>query len=151
MKVSPGWTKRGTAVMIMQTKNNLMRLKLGRSLYTLFRRGLVPQHDEANRIPVDIDLGHQVARSYAEKIDGYPVGTVQEGLLDVPSTAHMLGGCLIGKTPEEGVVDEHFQMHNYPGLYVIDGSIVPANPGVNPSLTITALAEYGMEQVPIKR
>jgi cholesterol oxidase len=110
----------------------------------------VPQHDEANHIPVDIELGHQVARAYAEKIGGYPVGTVQEGLLNVPSTAHMLGGCLIGRTADEGVIDENFQVHHYPGLYVVDGSTVPANPGVNPSLTITALAEYAMSRMPNK-
>jgi cholesterol oxidase len=150
MKLIPGWSKRGTALMIMQTKDNLLKLKLGHNAFTFFRRGLIPQHDEAHRIPVDIDLGHQVARAYAQKIKGYPVGTVQEGLLDVPSTAHMLGGCLIGKTSAEGVVDQDFGVHNYPGLYVIDGSIVPANPGVNPSLTITALAEYAMEQVPVR-
>jgi cholesterol oxidase len=150
MKLIPGWSKRGTALMIMQTKDNLMRLKRGRDIYTFFRRGLVPQHDEENRIPVDIDLGHQVARAYAEKIDGYPVGTFQEGLLNIPSTAHMLGGCLIGRTAEEGVIDENFQVHHYPGLYVIDGSTVPANPGVNPSLTITALAEYAMSRMPEK-
>jgi cholesterol oxidase len=150
MKLVPGWSKRGTALMIMQTKDNLMKLKRGRDFYTLFRRGLVPQHDEANHIPVDIELGHQVARAYAEKIGGYPVGTVQEGLLNVPSTAHMLGGCLIGRTADEGVIDENFQVHHYLGLYVVDGSTVPANPGVNPSLTITALAEYAMSRMPNK-
>ena len=150
MKLIPGWTKRGTALMIMQTKDNLMKLNRGRDVYTLFRRGLVPHHDEANRIPVDIDLGHQVAQAYAGKIGGYPVGTVQEGLLNVPSTAHMLGGCLMGRTADEGVIDENFQVHHYPGLYVIDGSTVPANPGVNPSLTITALAEYAMSRMPGK-
>ena len=62
----------------------------------------------------------------------------------------MLGGCLIGRNAEEGVVDLDCQVFNYPGLYVVDGSIVPANPGINPSLTITALAEYAMSQVPPK-
>jgi cholesterol oxidase len=150
LKFIPGWTKRGAALMIMQTKNNLMKLKLGRNIFTLFRRGLVPQHDEEHRIPVDIDLGHRVVRSFAEKINGYPVGTVPEGLLDVPTTAHMLGGCLMGLTAEDGVIDENFQVHHYPGLYVVDGSVVPANPGVNPSLTIAALAEYAMSRIPSK-
>jgi cholesterol oxidase len=65
-------------------------------------------------------------------------------------TAHILGGCPLGRSAEEGVVDETFQIHNYPGLYVVDGSIVPGNPGVNPSLTITALAEYAMSRIPPK-
>jgi cholesterol oxidase len=134
----------------MQTKDNIMKLRLGRSGLTFFRRGLVAQHAEENRIPVDIDLGHQVARSFAGKIGGYPVGTVPEGILDVPTTAHMLGGCLMGQSEHQGVIDENFAAFNYPGLYIIDGSVVPANPGVNPSLTITALAEYAMSRMPAK-
>jgi cholesterol oxidase len=65
-------------------------------------------------------------------------------------TAHILGGCNIGRDAEEGVVDLDCQIYNYPGLYVVDGSIMPANPGVNPSLTITALAEYAMSRIPPK-
>ena len=151
LKLVPGLTRRGVALMIMQTKDNLMNLKLGRSAFTVFRRSLVAQHDEENRIPVDIDLGHQVANTFAKAIDGYPIGTVPEGILDVPTTAHMLGGCLIGRNAAEGVIDEDFQTHHYPGLYIVDGSVVPANPGVNPSLTITALAEYAMSRVPQKQ
>ena len=77
--------------------------------------------------------------------------TVNEGLLNIPMTAHILGGCPFGRDAQEGVVDLNCQIHNYPGLYVVDGSIVPANPGVNPSLTITALAEYAMSRMPAKR
>jgi cholesterol oxidase len=148
LKLVPGLSRRGVALMIMQTKDNLMNLKLGRSVFTAFRRGLVADHNVKNRIPVDIDLGHQVVNEFAEIIDGFPVGTVPEGLLDVPTTAHMLGGCLIGRDANEGVIDEDFQVHNYPGLYIIDGSVIPANPGVNPSLTITAFAEYAMSRLP---
>ncbi len=150
MKAIPGWVNRGTALMIMQTEDNLMRLKLGRSLFTAYRLGLIPEHDPKKTIPVDIDLGYKVVRSFASKMGGYAVGTVPESLLNMPMTAHMLGGCLMGKDATSGVVDENFQIHNYPGLYVIDGSIVPANPGVNPSLTITALAEYGMSRIASK-
>jgi cholesterol oxidase len=151
LKLVPGLTRRGVALMIMQTKDNLLNLTLGRSAFTVFRRGLVAQHDEENRIPVDIDLGHRVANTFAKAIDGYSMGTVPEGILDVPTTAHMLGGCLIGRNAAEGVIDEDFQAHHYPGLYIVDGSVVPANPGVNPSLTITALAEYAMSRVPQKQ
>jgi len=149
-KIKPGLTKRGLALMIMQTKDNLMTLKLGRNIYTLFKRRLVPQHDEEKHIPVDIELGYQVVKAFAEKINGYPVGTVPEGLLNLPTTAHMLGGCLMGETVDDGVIDEDFQAFNYPGLYIIDGSVVPANPGVNPSLTITAFVEYAMSRIPEK-
>jgi len=65
-------------------------------------------------------------------------------------TAHILGGTPIGLSDQDGVVGLDCQIHNYPGLYVVDGSIVPANPGVNPSLTITALAEYAMSGISSK-
>jgi cholesterol oxidase len=151
MKFGLKWAQRGTAIMVMQTEDNLMRLKLGRGLYTLYKRGLVPEHDLEHTIPIDSELAHKVIHSYAKRIGGYSVGTLPEGLLAMPMTAHMLGGCLMGSTAENGVISEEFQVHNYPGLFVIDGSTVPANPGVNPSLTITALAEYAMSKVPEKK
>jgi cholesterol oxidase len=78
------------------------------------------------------------------------MGSLGENLLDIPTTAHILGGCPMGKDASTGVIDESFQVHNYPGLFIVDGSIIPANPGVNPSLTITALAEYAMSKIPGK-
>lgn len=149
-KYPPGMTQRATALMVMQTEDNRLRLRLGRSLLTRFRRGLVAEHDREHAIPVDIELGHRVVLEFARELDAAPAGTVTEGLLNVPTTAHMLGGCLFGRDASEGVVDLDCQVHHYPGLYVVDGSIVPANPGVNPSLTITALAEYAMSRVPPK-
>ena len=65
-------------------------------------------------------------------------------------TAHLLGGCPFGTTAEDGVVGVDCQVHNYPGLYVVDGSVIPGNPGVNPSLTITAMAEYAMSRIPAR-
>jgi cholesterol oxidase len=75
---------------------------------------------------------------------------VTETVQGVPSTAHILGGACIGKNADEGVIDDHHQVFGYPGLYVVDGSSVSANPGVNPSLTITALAERAMSLIPPK-
>jgi len=145
-----GMTRRGTAIMVMQTQDNMMRLRIGRSPFTLFRRGLVPEHGKERAVPVNIDLGHQIIRSYADKIGGIPLGTLTEGLLNVPTTAHPLGGCLFGRDVSEGVIDLDCQAFGYPGLYIVDGTIVPANPGVNPSLTITAMAEYAMSRIPAK-
>jgi cholesterol oxidase len=68
--------------------------------------------------------------------------------LNIPLTAHILGGVPFGRDDQDGVIDLDCQVHNYPGLYVVDGSIMPANPGVNPSLTIAALAEYAMSRIP---
>lgn len=149
VKFVPGLTRRGIALMLMQTEDNLMRLRLGRNPFALYRRGLVGEHDTERTVPVNIKLGNRVARLFADNINAHPSGAVTS-LLNVPMTAHILGGCVISKNSDEGVIDLNCQMHNYPGLYVVDGSIVPANPGVNPSLTITALAEYAMSRVPTK-
>ncbi|MFQ5617145.1 MAG: GMC oxidoreductase, partial [Anaerolineales bacterium] len=145
--VLPGWAKRTTIVLVMQTAENLMRIRPGRNLFTLFRWGLVTEPDEENFVPAKIDIGHHVTRAFAGKTNGVPAGSIVEGLLNIPTTAHFIGGVPFGLSAEDGVIGLDCQMHNYPGLYVVDGSIVPANPGVNPSLTITALAEYAMSQV----
>jgi cholesterol oxidase len=146
----PGWAQRTTILLVMQTEDNQLRLRLGRHWLTLFRRALVSESDAAKKIPSQIDVGHRITRLFAGRVGGIPAGTVNEGLLNVPMTAHILGGCPIGLDDREGVVGLDCQVHNYPGLYVVDGSIVPANPGVNPSLTITALAEYAMSRIPAR-
>ena len=151
-QVLPGWARKVTILLVMQNVDNHMRLRLGRSLLTFFRQGLVAEPDRGHEIRARVDAGHDVTRSFAEKTDGIPMGSLGENLLNFPTTAHILGGCPVGKTIADGVVDESFQVHNYPGLYVIDGSVMPANPGVNPSLTITALAEYALSKIqPIGR
>lgn len=146
----PGWANKTTILLIMQTEDNRMRLRLGRSPFTLFRRGLVADPDPEHTAPARIEAGHTVTQAFSEKIDGIPQGSLGETLFDIPTTAHILGGCPVGASAEEGLIDSQCQIHNYPGLYVVDGSIVPANLGVNPSLTITALAEYAMSKVPEK-
>ncbi len=148
--VLPGWAQRTTILLVMQTEDNFVRMRLGRSLFTLWKRGLVSEPADDTPIPTHIPLGHQVTRSFAEKIGAAPAGTITEGLLNVPMTAHILGGVPFGLDGNKGVVDLDCQVYNYPGLYVVDGSIMPGNPGVNPSLTITALAEYAMSRVPDK-
>ncbi len=143
-----GWTRRVTVLLVMQNKDNLMQLRLERSLRTLFRRRLSAKRDTEHPVQAKVPIGHTVTRAFAEKMNGIPVSTLSEILLDVPSTAHILGGVPFGRDADEGVIGLNCEIHNYPGLYVVDGSIVPANPGINPSLTIVALAEYAMSQLP---
>jgi cholesterol oxidase len=143
----PGWAERTTILLVMQTEDNRLKMRPGRSVWTAFRRGLVSHPDEEATVPPKIEIGHEVTMKYARMTDSIPLGSVNEGLFNIPLTAHILGGVPFGRTDEEGVVDLDCQVHNYPGLYVVDGSIMPANPGVNPSLTITALAEYAMSRV----
>lgn len=144
------WAQRTTIILAMQTDDTRLRFRLGRGLFTLFRRGLVSHPDPESGHPSAIAISRKVTRRFAEKVGGIPAGSINEGLLGIPMTAHILGGCPFGESAEDGVVGLDCQVHNYPGLYVVDGSIVPANPGVNPSLTITALAEYAMSRMPDK-
>jgi cholesterol oxidase len=148
--VLPGWAIRSTILLVMQTEDNYIRVKPGRDVFTGFRRGLVSETDAAKPIPTKIPVGQTVTRRFAQKTNGIPLGSINESLLNIPLTAHILGGCKFGRNAGEGVVDLNCEVHGYPGLYVVDGSIVPANPGVNPSLTITALAEYALSRVPGK-
>lgn len=148
--VLPGWARRTTILLVMQTEDNRLRFSLGRSLFTLGRKDLVSQPDDLQPIPRMIAVGHHLARQFASRIGGIPAGSANEGLLNIPVTAHILGGCPFGRDAEEGVIGLDCQIHHYPGLYVVDGSIMPGNPGVNPSLTITALAEYALSRVPPK-
>jgi cholesterol oxidase len=143
----PGWAHNTTILLVMQHVDNRMKFRIGRSLFTLFRTGLVAQQEPGYEINAQVPGSHQITREFAQRTNGIALGSIGENLLGLPTTAHILGGAPIGANAAEGVVDENFQIHNYPGLYIIDGSIVPANPGVNPSLTITALAEYAMNRI----
>jgi len=143
----PGWAHNTTILLVMQHVDNRMKFRIGRSLFTLFRTGMVAEEEPGYKINARVEGSHEVTRDFARRTKGIPLGSIGENLLGLPTTAHILGGAPIGVNADEGVVDENFQIHNYPGLHIIDGSIVPANPGVNPSLTIAALAEYAMSKV----
>ncbi|MDE3152133.1 MAG: GMC family oxidoreductase [Gemmatimonadota bacterium] len=145
--VVPGWAERATVLLVMQTVDNRMKLRLGRSALTGFRRGLVSRPDPTSEASGSPELGRRVARTFAERTNGVLTGSINEGLFGVPMTAHILGGCPMGRDAEQGVVDLDCAVHGYEGLFVVDGSIVPANPGVNPSLTIAALAEYAAGRI----
>jgi len=145
--ILPGWAHNVTILLVMQHADNRMRFRMGRSGFTLFRRGLVADKEPGYEIHAHVKGSHELTRKFAQRTNGVALGSLGENLLGLPTTAHILGGAPIGRTAEEGVVNENFEVHNYEGLYIIDGSIMPANPGVNPSLTITALAEYAMSKI----
>ncbi len=146
----PGWARRTVILLVMQTEDNRLRMRYARHPRYLFRRDLVVEPEPGTEVPIAVPAGHEVARRFARRSGGFAAGAVAGSLLNVPITAHILGGCPMGKDASEGVVGPDGQVHGYPGLYVADGSVVPANLGVNPSLTITALAEYIMSQIPPK-
>ncbi|GGR84520.1 cholesterol oxidase [Micromonospora fulviviridis] len=141
-----GWSERTVIALVMQSADN--------SLTTHYRRGrfgrqLVsgPGHGAPN--PTWIPAGNEAVRLLAEEIDGTPGGAVTEPF-NIPMTAHILGGAVIGDGPERGVIDPYHRVHGHPGLHVVDGAAVSANLGVNPSLTITAQAERAMSFWPNK-
>ncbi|HIE24760.1 MAG TPA: cholesterol oxidase, partial [Anaerolineales bacterium] len=126
---------------------NLTHVRRGRNIFTLFLKGLVLKPDADYPIPKQIPVGNEVVKRFAKRANGIPQASFTDGLFNFPTTAHFMGGVPIGRDDSEGVVGLDFAVHNYPHLYVIDGSIMPGNPGVNPSLSIVALAEYGMSLV----
>lgn len=146
----PGWAHNVTILLVMQHADNRMRFKIGKSIFTLFRTGMVAEEEPGYTINAQVEGSHEITREFANRTNGVALGSIGENLLNLPTTAHILGGAPIGKSYDEGLIDENFEIHNYSGLYVIDGSVMPANPGVNPSLTITALAEYAMSKVKVK-
>ncbi|MEY4631991.1 MAG: hypothetical protein RIQ81_2111 [Pseudomonadota bacterium] len=145
------WAENSVILLVMQTIDNRMRLRLSRSLGSGFRRAMTTA-PQAGVLPVPayIPVANQVARAYALKLGGAPQSAINEVMLNIPTTAHILGGCSIARDPSEGVVDDHHRIFGYQGLYVCDGSVIPANLGVNPSLTITAMTELAMSRIPVK-
>jgi cholesterol oxidase len=145
--ILPGWAHNVTILLVMQHADNRMRFRSGRSGFTLFRRGMVAEKEPGYEIQAQVRGSHELTRDFAKLTNGIALGSLGENLLGLPTTAHILGGAPIGQNADEGVVNENFGVHNYEGLYIVDGSIMPANPGVNPSLTIVALAEYAMSKI----
>jgi cholesterol oxidase len=97
-------------------------------------------------IPESIKL----VKAYRKAINGVSTSFALETLAGIPSTAHILGGAIMGKDQTTGVIDKDNKVFNYKNLYIIDGSMISANPGVNPSLSITAIAEHAMDQIRVK-
>ncbi len=139
--------ERTTILLYMRSLEGHLRLRLGRNLWTGYRTGLTTVPGQGPLPTSDIPEASELAQRYAEEVGGVRMSLFSETLLGIPSTAHILGGCCMGEGPDEGVIDPTHQVHNYPGLYVVDGSAVSANPGVNPALTITALAERALARV----
>lgn len=135
-------------LLYMRTLESTLTLQRGRSPWTAFRTGLVTELPEGAAAPTAfMEEATDLADRFAAKVGGVAMTLLTETLLGVPSTAHILGGACMGRTPDEGVIDADHQVFGYPGLYVIDGAAVSANPGVNPSLTITAMAERAMAKI----
>jgi cholesterol oxidase len=140
-----GWSRRTIIVLVMQTLDNAIELRGRRT-----RRGarLQTRRDRDRPIPTFIPVANQFAEWLARRTGGVAQTAFMEAVANVPTTAHVLGGAVIGADPSTGVVDARQRVFGYANMLVCDGSAVPANIGVNPSLTITAMAEHAMSQIP---
>ncbi len=140
------WSRRTIILLVMQTLDNAIALRPRPG-----RRGtmrLQTEQDPEKPNPTFIPIANDAAEWMAKAIGGVPQSSLMEALAAIPTTAHILGGAVIGRSAQEGVVDARHRLFGYRNLLVCDGSVVPANVGVNPSLTITALAERAMSFVP---
>ncbi len=141
------WSERTIIIAVMQSFDNSIRIR-GK-----LRRGRVRLRSERGHgapNPTHMPVGIEAARIAAEEIGGDAVSPLNEVLFNIPTTAHILGGCCIGATASSGVVDPYQRIYGHPGLHVVDGSTITANLGVNPSLTITAQSERAMSLWPNK-
>lgn len=144
------WAANGVILLVMQSLETRMKLKLGRSPFTLFKRGLVGDFKGNEPPPSYIPVAQKSAEIVSKNMEGMPLNILSEAGLGIPATAHILGGAVMSSSPEEGVVDTNHQVFEYPDLYVMDASVIPSNLAVNPSLTITALAERMSSKFPLK-
>jgi cholesterol oxidase len=140
-----GWARESTVLLCMQAVEGHIEMRWQRRWFWPFGKMLCSYGD---RVPTYIPKANQFARKFAQIAGGSPMSMVAEILFDVPGTAHCIGGCVIADSPERGVVDSRHRVFGYRNMYICDGSVLAANLGVNPSLTITALAERAMTFIP---
>lgn len=142
-----GWSRRMVMLLVMQSKDNAITFRARKRRFGRGYRLATAQNTDAPN-PTYIDKGNQAARWLADHTGGIAQSSVLEALANVPTTAHLLGGAVIGADADTGVIDKDLHVFGYHNMLVCDGSAMPANPGVNPALTITALAEHAMSQIP---
>jgi cholesterol oxidase len=147
MLIPHRWSQRTVILLVMQTVDAAMRFRPKRRI---FGRGvrLQTQQDPGRPNPTYIPAAEQVARWCERRMGGVAQSAITESVRNIPSTAHILGGAVVGADADAGVVDAGNRVFGYENLLVCDGAAIPANPGVNPSLTITAKAEHAMSLIP---
>jgi cholesterol oxidase len=141
------WSSNLVIFLVMQNVDNAMRMVWKRGLFGGTMKIVNKGH---KKVPAFIAVGQEVMERYARKVNGIPQNILLEVFFNRPTTAHILGGCPMSDSGETGVVNKHLKVHGYPDFHIMDGSIIQGNIGVNPSLTITAMAEYAMDKIPIR-
>ena len=142
-----GSSRRTMMMLVMQARDNAITFRAKKRRVGRGYR-LSTDVDRDRPAPTYIDSGHKAITWLAQRTGGVAQSSVFEAFGNRPMTAHVLGGAVIGAGPDSGVLDDKLRVFGYENMIVCDGAAVPANPGVNPALTITALAEYAMADVP---
>jgi len=140
------WSRRTIIILVMQTLDNAIALRPVNGPFGSF--WLRTEQDPERPNPTFIPIANRTAEWFAKRTGGIAQSSLTEALFNIPTTAHILGGAVIAPSPDQGVIDARQRAFGYENLLVCDGSAIPANVGVNPSLTITALAEHAMSHVP---
>jgi len=148
---SRNWHQRVTILTVMQHLDNRVAFSYGRRPGLLFTRGLKSQAVPGRSAPTNLPVANRAAETLARLSAGDPLNIITESVGNTSTTAHILGGCHMGTSAADGVIDTDHQVFGYPGLYVINGASVSANIGANPSLTIAAMAERAMSLIPPAR
>jgi cholesterol oxidase len=138
------WAKKTVVLLFMQTLDSTLRFK--KNIFGLMTSTISTGKKPTPFIPESFKL----IKEYSKAVNGVSTSFALETLAGIPSTAHILGGAVMGENASEGVIDKNNNVFGYENLYIIDGSMISANPGVNPSLSITAIAERAMDQIPAK-
>lgn len=139
------WAKRTQVMLFMQTLDSTLQFKKGR-LGSWMRTGI----EDGEKPTPFIKEADELIKQYAKKVNGKPMMPINEAVLGVPTTAHILGGACMGDNIKDGVIDKNNRVFGYNNMFVCDGAMISANPGVNPSLTITAITERAMSKIPPK-
>jgi cholesterol oxidase len=140
-----GWARESIILLCMQALDSHIDMHWERLWFWPFRKFLVSR---GAKVPTFIPRANDFALKFASMAGGTAMSMLPEILFNVPGTAHCLGGCVIADSPASGVVDSQHRVFGYKNMFICDGSVVSANLGVNPSLTITALSERAMSFIP---
>ncbi len=142
-----GFAHRTLIMLVMQTHDNYINVMPKRRWVWPFQKTLSSEQASEKKNPVYIPIANDFARRLSKRMDGIPGGFFSEVYMNAPLTAHIMGGC----SAEKGVIDEKNRVQGYKNMLIVDGSMIPANLGVNPSLSITALSERAMSFIPVKK
>jgi cholesterol oxidase len=144
-----GWSQRSLITGVMQTTDTSLSLVPKRRIAGR-RLRLRTRQDPNNPTPTFLPVANDIAQRLADRTGGTAQSWLTEALFNIPITAHILGGAVAAATAEHGVVDNDHRVFGYQNLLICDGAVIPANPGVNPSLTIAAMVERAMAAIPAK-